>query len=196
MLFRSWAMWISFVPGAKKSGRQNVVSVAQAGAHRQHQVGLLEECLRLGQRAPADGAEVKGIRVRCHVVPAGGGHDRGIEALRQRDDLVAGLGPEHPAARQQHRAARLLQQTHGCRHGLRLGGGRGHLAANQPAHVRQLHALVQHVPREVQMHGPGDAGHGALVRFPGQGRRQLGLAHLHRPFDDRPEHGLLVDLLA
>ena len=46
------------------------------------------------------------------------------------------------------------------------------------------------------MHGSGDAGHGALVGFPGQGRRQLGLAHLHRPLDHGPEDRLLVDLLA
>ena len=45
------------------------------------------------------------------------------------------------------------------------------------------------------MHGSGNAGHGALVGFPSQGRRQFGLAHLHRPLDDGPEHGLLVDLL-
>ena len=119
-------------------------------------------------------------------------------ASRRFDNAtISSLASDHrtPPAGQQHRAARLLQETHGRGHGLRLGGGRGHFAVNQPAHVRQLDGLVQHVPGEVQMHGSGDPRHGALVGFPGQGRCQLGLAHLHRPLDDGPEHGLLVDLL-
>ena len=119
--------------------------------------------------------------MRGHVVPAGGRHDRGIEALRQLDEVAAGLGPEHAAAGHQHRAARLLQETDGRRHGLCLGGRRGHLAPDQPRHVRRLHGLVQHVTRQVQVHGSGDARHGALVGFPGQRRGQLGLAYLHRP---------------
>ena len=49
-----------------RSGREEVRAperrrVTQTGPHRQHQVGLLEVGLGLGQRTPADGAEVKRV---------------------------------------------------------------------------------------------------------------------------------------
>ena len=172
----------------RRHGARSPVGLHLLEARRQpdDHVGVVEQAL--GQPR-AVGAQAAG-RQRMVVgdgAAAGqaGQHGRG-QPLGQRAHAAPGARGQHAAAGDQQRAARAGQRVGGGRHRGRLGAGR---AGGPDGEIRPALDLgVQHVARQVDVHGPGPPAardrEGPAQHVGGQ----VGTIDAHRPLGHRGEH--------